>query len=113
MPRPAHLAHPRLPALQDSHQAARRLVLAEGLLEAGGYPRGGSRGLSVLGDLTAEAAEQLGSFALRHLSASLSEGAAAAAALGLLFVPSPNNLSLEGEVAGLSGVSYAWNCDAT
>ena len=142
-----HLAHSRLPELQDSYEAARRLFLAEGFLEAGGNPRGvlealnldaahidaiekvynpaeprvpaGSgrtsgqwtRLLSVLGDLSAEAAEQLESFALRLLGASLSEGAAAAAAFGLLFIPSPNDLSVEGEVAGLPGLSYAWNCD--
>jgi hypothetical protein len=142
-----HLAHSRLPELQEPHEAARRLFLAEGFLDAGGSPRAlfkafdldaayidaiekvynpaeprvpaGSgrpsgewtRGLSVLGDLTAEAADQLGSFALRLLGASLSEGAAAVAAFGLLFIPSPNNPSVEGEVGGLSGVSYVWNRD--
>jgi hypothetical protein len=142
-----HLAHSRLPALQDSYEAARRLFVVEGFLEAGGNPRGvlaalgvdaahiesfekaynsaeprvpaGSgrasgewtRGLSVLGGLTAEAAEQLGSFALRLLSASLSEGAAASAAFGLLFIPSPNEISVEGAVADLPGVRYAWNRD--
>lgn len=70
-----------------------------------------TRGLSVLGDLTVEATEELGSFALRLLSASLSEGVAAAAAFGLLFIPSPNNLSVEGEVGGLPGVRYTWNRD--
>lgn len=142
-----HLAHSRLSELQDAHEGARRLFLAEGFLDAGGSPRAlfkalnlnaayidavekvynpaeprvpagngrmsgeWTRGLSALGDLTAEAAEQLGSFALRLLGASLSEGAAAAAAFGLLFIPSPNKLSVEGEVAGLPGVSYAWNRD--
>ena len=70
-----------------------------------------TRGLSVLEDITAEAAQQLGRFALRLLSAGLSEGAAAAAAFGLLFIPSPDNLSVEGKVDGLPGVRYAWNCD--
>jgi len=142
-----HLAHSRLPELQDSYEAAHRLFLAEGFLDAGGDPGAlfkalnleaayidavekvynpaeprvpaGSgrpsgewtRGLSVLGDLSAEAGEQLESFALRLLSASLSEGAAAAAAFGLLFIPSRNDLSVEGEVAGLPGVSYAWSRD--
>jgi len=142
-----HLAHSRLPELRDSHEAARRLFLAEGFLDAGGSPRAvckalglddafvdavdkvynpaeprvpaGSgrtsgqwtRGLSVLEDITAEAAQQLGRFALRLLSAGLSEGAAAAAAFGLLFIPSPDNLSVEGEVDGLPGVRYAWNRD--
>ena len=67
--------------------------------------------LSVLGDLSAEAGEQLESFALRLLGASLSEGAAAAAAFGLLFIPSPNEISVEGAVADLPGVRYAWNRD--
>ena len=140
-----HLAHSRLPELQNSYEAARRLFLAEGFLDAGGSPRAvykalgldeafidavekvynpaeprvpvGSgqisgqwtRGLSVLDDLTAEAAQQLGRFALRLLGASLSEGAAAA--FGLLFIPSPNKLSVEGEVDDLPGVNYAWNRD--
>lgn len=142
-----HLAHSRLPQLQDSYEAARRLFLAEGFLDAGGNPRGvlkalnldaahinaiekvynpaeprvpaGSgrtsgqwtRVLSVLGDLSAEAGEQLESFALRLLGASLSEAASAAAAFGLLFIPSPNEISVEGAVAGLPGVRYAWNRD--
>jgi len=67
-----------------------------------------TRGLSVLEDLTTEAAHQLGRFALRLLGASLSE---AAAAFGLLFIPSPNNLSVNGEIDGLPGASYAWNRD--
>jgi hypothetical protein len=142
-----HLAHSGLSALQDCHETARRLFLAEGFLEAGGSPRAlfkalgldtayidavekaynpaeprvpaGSgrtsgqwtRVLSVLGDLSAEAGEQLGSFALRLLSASLIEGAAAAAAFGLLFIPSPNEISVEGAVADLPGARYAWNRD--
>jgi hypothetical protein len=112
-----HLAHSRLPELQDSREAA-RLFLTEGFLDGGGSPQAvfkalnldaayidavekvynpaqprvpaGSgrtsgqwtRVLSVLGDLTAEAAEELSGFALRLLGASLSEGAAAAAAFG-------------------------------
>jgi hypothetical protein len=142
-----HLAHSRLPELSETQEAARRLFLAEGFLDAGGSPRAlfkafnldaayidavekvynpaeprvpaGSgrpsgqwtRGLSVLGDLSAEAGEQLESFALRLLSASLSEGTAAAAAFGLLFIPSPNEISVEGAVADLPGVRYAWNRD--
>jgi hypothetical protein len=142
-----HLAHSRLPELQEPYDAARRLFLTEGFLDAGGSPRAvlkalnldaahieaiekaynpaeqrvpaGSgrtsgqwtRVLSVLSDLTAEAAEKLSSFALRLLSAGLSEGAGAAAAVGLLFIPSPNDLTVKGEVDGLPGVSYAWNRD--
>jgi hypothetical protein len=139
-----HLAHSRLPALQDCYEAGRRLFLAEGFLDAGGNPRAlfkaldldaayidavekvynpaeprvpaGSgrtsgqwtRGLSVLADLTEAAAEQLGALAARLLTRA---GGGAAAAFGLLFIPSPNKLSVEGEVAGLPGVSYAWNRD--
>lgn len=67
-----------------------------------------TRGLSVLGDLTAQAAEQLGRFALRLMSPALGE---VAAAFGLLFIPSPNNVRVEGEVEGVPGLSYAWNSD--
>src|SRR3984893_16231815 len=34
-----HLAHARLPALQDPYDAARRLFIVEGFLEAGTSPR--------------------------------------------------------------------------
>jgi len=34
-----HLAHSRLPALQDAREAARRLFLTEGFFEVGGSPR--------------------------------------------------------------------------
>lgn len=34
-----HLAHSRLPELQDSREAARRLFLAEGFLDGGGSPQ--------------------------------------------------------------------------
>jgi hypothetical protein len=131
-----HLAHTGLNALSDNRVAACRLFIADGLMKAGVSPRAifealavekvynpaeprvpaGSgrtsgewtRGLSVLGDLTAEAAEQLGRFALRLLSPTLGE---AAAAFGLLFIPSPNNVRVEGEVSDLPGLSYSWNRD--
>ena len=140
-----HLAHSRQSELQDCYEAARRLFLAEGFLEAGGSPSAlftldldetyidavekvynpaeprvpaGSgrisdqwtRGLSLLADLTEAAAEHLGTFAVRLLTRA---GGAAAAAFGLLFIPSPNKLSVEGEVADLPGLSYAWNRDET
>lgn len=135
-----HLAHGGLQSLRDPRAAACRLFIADNLMSAGVRPRtiyealkvgdavekvynpaeprvpAGSgrtsgewtRGLSVLGDLTAEAAEQLGRFALRLLSPTLGE---AAAAFGLLFIPSPNNVRVEGEVPDLSGLSYSWNRD--
>ncbi len=139
-----HLAHSRLPELQDSHEAARRLFLAEGFLDAGGSPRAvfnaldldeayidafgkvynpaeprvpaGSgrtsgqwtRELSLLADLAEAAAQHLAEFGTRLLARA---GGTAAAAFGLLFIPSPNTLSVGGEVAGLPGVSYAWNRD--
>ncbi len=64
-----------------------------------------------LGDLTASAAEFLGEFALRLLAPRL--GGAAVAAFGLLFIPSSNNLQVEGELPGLPGLRYAWNRDET
>jgi hypothetical protein len=135
-----HLAHGVLQSLRDPRAAACRLFIADNLMSAGVRPRtiyealkvgdavekvynpaeprvpAGSgrtsgewtRGLSVLGDLTAEAAEQLGRFALRLLSPTLGE---AAAAFGLLFIPSPNNDRVEGEVPDLPGLSYSWNRD--
>jgi len=33
-----HLAHSRLSELQDAHEAARRLFIVEGFLDAGGSP---------------------------------------------------------------------------
>jgi hypothetical protein len=59
-----------------------------------------TRGFSVLADLTEAAAEQLGAFAARLLTRA---GGTAAAAFGLLFIPSPNKLSVEGEVVGVPG----------
>lgn len=69
-----------------------------------------TRGLSLLGDLTEAAAEELGAFAVRLLTRA---GGASTAAFGLLFIPSSNKLSVEGEVADLPGLSYAWNRDET
>jgi hypothetical protein len=64
-----------------------------------------------LGDITVSAAESLGEFALRVLVQRL--GGPAAAAFGLLFIPSANNLTVEGDVPGLPGLHYAWNRDET
>jgi hypothetical protein len=57
-----------------------------------------------LGNLTAAQAE-LDVFAARF--------GGWAAVFGLLFIPSPNRLRVEGEVPGLPGLHYAWNRDET
>jgi hypothetical protein len=171
-----HLAHARLPTLQDPYDAARRLFIVDGFMKAGTSPRAvfeafrfggayidavekffnpdqprvpagsgrtsgewtdseetsgdeaardkpvgnGTRGSSLLGRmpppaasflgaLDAAQAAELGAYALRILSAA----GAAAATFGLLFIPSPNNLRVEGEVSGIPGLRYSWNRDET
>jgi len=64
---------------------------------------------ATLADLTASAAESLGEFALRFLAPRL--GSPAAAAFGLLFIPSRNDIGIEGGVEGVPGFHYAWNRD--
>jgi hypothetical protein len=64
-----------------------------------------TRLLSWLGNLTAAQAAELDVFAARF--------SAWAAVFGLLFVPSINNLGVEGEVPGLPGLRYGWNRDET
>ena len=136
-----HLAHAGLPELQDPAEAAHRLSLADGLMKAGGSPRAifaildldptsidalekrynpaepripaGSgrisgrwtRLLSWLGSLTAVQAAELDVFAARF--------GGWGAVFGLLFIPSPNRLRVEGEVPGLPGLRFAWNRDET
>ncbi len=169
-----HLAHARLPMLQDPQDAARRLFIVDGFMKAGRSPRavleafqfGGAyidavekffnpdqprvpagsgrtsgewtdgeetggddaarvataeqkeQGSSLLGRmpppaasflgvLDAAQAAELGAYALRILS----PAGAAAALFGLLFVPSPNNLRVEGEVPEIPGLRYSWNRD--
>ncbi len=66
-------------------------------------------GPSWLAGLKPAAAASLGEFA-----ASVVVGAAGAAAVfGLIFIPSPNNIHVEGEVAGIPGLRYSWNRDET
>jgi hypothetical protein len=60
-----------------------------------------------LGELNAVQAAELGAYALRVLS----PAGAAAALFGLLFIPSPNNLRVEGEVPEIPGLRYSWNRD--
>ena len=66
--------------------------------------------LSFLGDLTASQAEQLGLWATRLLTP-LAVGAGAVEVFRLIFVPSPNRIRVEGDIAGLPGGHYSWNCD--
>jgi hypothetical protein len=62
---------------------------------------------SFLGELSAAQLAELGAYALRLLG----PAGAAAAAFGLLFIPSPNDIHVEGEVSGVPGLRYSWNCD--
>lgn len=64
---------------------------------------------SFLGELGAAQLAELGLFAARFLG----PAAAAAAAFGLLFIPSPNNVRVEGEVPEIPGLRYSWNGDET
>ena len=63
-----------------------------------------------LGDLFPAAVDSLGEFAAGLLARF---GGPAAAAFGLLFIPSSNNLNVTGEVPGVPGLSYSWNRDET
>jgi hypothetical protein len=134
-----HLAHAGLREPQDPYESAHRLFIVEGFMNAGTSPRAvcealhlgtayislleklynptqprvpaGSgrtsgewtRFVSALGSLTAAQVAELGTFALRLGGVS--------AALGLLFVPSPNRVRVEGEVPDLPGLRYSWNRD--
>lgn len=62
---------------------------------------------SWLGDLAPSAATPLGEYALSLLSGS----AGAAAAFGLIFIPSNKNVGVEGDVEGMPGLHYSWNPD--
>jgi hypothetical protein len=64
---------------------------------------------SFLGELNAAQAAELGTYALRVLS---SVGVATAV-FGLLFIPSPNSIRVEGEVPEIPGLRYSWNRDET
>jgi hypothetical protein len=68
-----------------------------------------------MGALDAAQVAELGAYASRILGvAPVSAAAAAAVAVfGLLFVPSPNNVRVEGEVPEIPGLRYAWNRDET
>jgi hypothetical protein len=60
-----------------------------------------------LGELNAAQAAELGTYALRVLT----PVGVAAAVFGLLFIPYPNNLRVEGEVPEIPGLRYSWNRD--
>jgi hypothetical protein len=62
---------------------------------------------SFLGELNAAQAAELAAYAWRVLSAV----GAATAVFGLLFIPSPNNIRVEGEVPEIPGLRYYWNRD--
>jgi hypothetical protein len=178
-----HLAHARLPELQDPVEAARRLFVADGFMKAGtspravfqalgfgaayieavekffnpdeprvsagsgrtsgewtrdlngdgqlatgsGRPAASGRTLSYLS--TAPAASESSGVWSRLLSWTADLDAAqiaelaiyasrvlvpvggAAAVFGILFVPSPNNIRVEGDVTGVPGLRYSWNRD--
>ena len=62
---------------------------------------------SWLGELAPSAATSLGEYALSLLSGA----GGAVAVFGLLFIPSPNKIQIEGEVEGIPGLRYSWNRD--
>jgi hypothetical protein len=64
---------------------------------------------SFLGELGAAQVAELGVYASRLLG----PVGAAVAAFGLLFIPSPNNVRVEGEVPEIPGLRYSWNRDET
>jgi len=68
-----------------------------------------ARFLGFLGELTAAQLAELGAYASRLLG----PAGAATAVFGLLFIPSPNNVRVEGEVPEIPGLRYSWNRDET
>ena len=63
--------------------------------------------LSWMADLDAPKIAELAIYASRVLA----PVAGAAAVFGILFVPSPNNIRVEGDVTGVPGLRYSWNRD--
>jgi hypothetical protein len=68
-----------------------------------------TRLLSWMGELDAAQVAELGAYASRVLG----PAGAAAAAFGILFIPSAENIRVEGEVPGIPGLRYSWNRDET
>ena len=62
---------------------------------------------SWLSELAPSAAVSLGRFALTLITGV----GGAVATFGLLFIPSPNNIHVEGDVEGIPGLRYSWNRD--
>ena len=51
---------------------------------------------------------------LGEFAAAIVAGAGgAAAAFGIIFIPSPNSVRVEGDVQGVPGLQYSWNRDET
>lgn len=92
---------------QDKEGAAVQKPPASSLARAPVPPA--ARFLGFLGELTAPQLAELGAYALRLLG----PAGAATAAFGLLFIPSPNNIRVEGEVPEIPGLRYSWNRDET
>ena len=69
-----------------------------------------TRFLSWMAGLNAADVVELGLFAARIARIATPVGGAAAV-FGLLFVPSPNNVHVEGEVPEIPGLRYSWNRD--
>jgi hypothetical protein len=67
---------------------------------------------SFLSRLTAAQVVELGAYALRLLRLATPVGAAAAI-FWLLFIPSPNEIHMEGDVPEIPGLRYSWNRDET
>jgi hypothetical protein len=65
--------------------------------------------LSWIGELDAAQIAALGTYASRVLG----PAGAAAAAFGILFIPSPENIRVEGDVPEIPGLRYSWNRDET
>jgi hypothetical protein len=69
---------------------------------------------SFLGPLPAAQTEQLALWATRLLAPfvpAVAAGVGAGAAFGLIVIPSPNRIRVEGNIAGLPGGHYSWNRD--
>jgi hypothetical protein len=114
-------AEPRVPAgsgrtsgqWTNSEQTSGAAAAAEGAERAkatgSSLARAPLPAASFLGELTAAQVAELGAYALRILG----PAGAAVAAFGLLFVPSPNNVRVEGTVPEMPGLRYSWNRDET
>jgi hypothetical protein len=117
-------AEPRVPAgsgrtsgkWTDSEEMGADDAAREGT--AGEGPQGSSLlgrmplpATSFLAELDAAQVAELSAYASRLLG--LGPVGAAVAAFGLLFIPSPNNIRVEGEVPEIPGLRYSWNRDET